>query len=93
MINNWKIRNHKSKMLKGFTLIELLAVIVILGILMLVAIPSVTKYIEQSRKKTFAVSINNLVGVVRYGVISEDSKYDMGNATEKVFALKDINLK
>ena len=57
---------------------------------MLVAIPTVTKYIEQSRKKTFVVSINNLVGAVRYGVISEDSKYDMGNATEKVFALKDI---
>jgi len=46
---------------KGFTLIELLAVIVILGLLMAIAIPSVTKYITQSRKKTLASTINNYI--------------------------------
>lgn len=38
---------------KGFTLIELLAVITIMGILMMVAIPTVSRTIENARKDTF----------------------------------------
>jgi len=53
--------NRKNK---GFTLIELLAVIVILGLLMAIAIPSVTKYITQSRKKTVTTTIGNYVGAL-----------------------------
>lgn len=39
---------------KGFTLIELLAVIVIMAILMIVAIPAVARTIENTKRDTFA---------------------------------------
>ena len=60
---------------KGFTLIELLAVIVILAILMLVAIPSVSTYITSSRKEAF---IDNAKSTVK-GVLNDvnSGKYSM----------------
>ena len=46
---------------KGFTLIELLAVIIILGVLMLIAIPSVTSYINDSRKSTYVSTVQEMI--------------------------------
>lgn len=46
---------------KGFTLIELLAVITIMGILMIVAIPAVTRTIENARKDTFLDTVKQYV--------------------------------
>ena len=57
LVDNRGVCQMKNK--KGFTLIELLAVIVILGLLMAIAIPSVTKYITESRKKTVVSTIGN----------------------------------
>ena len=41
----------------GFTLVEILAVIIILGIIMIIAIPAVTKYILKSDKSVYADDI------------------------------------
>ena len=49
---------------KGFTLIELLAVIIILGILMIIAIPSVTQYIQNSRKDALVTTAGKYIDAV-----------------------------
>ena len=50
---------------KGFTLIELLAVIIILGILMIIAIPSVTSYINNSRKSAYVDTAKEIIAGAR----------------------------
>ena len=51
---------------KGFSLIELLAVLVILSILMLVAIPAIQRYIENSRRDTYISTLTEYVNAVRH---------------------------
>ena len=59
----------------GFTLIELLAVIIILGILMVIAIPSVTSYIQTSRKNAYATTAKELIKGVSHEVNSGELEY------------------
>ena len=57
--------NKPKKKKRGFTLIELLAVIIILGILMIIAIPSVTNYINDSRKSAYIDTAKQLISSAR----------------------------
>lgn len=75
-----KVLNNK----KGFTLIELLAVIVILAILVMVAIPAVTKYLNSARQGTFADNAKSAISAVRNDVI-------MNGYGTKTYSLTEIN--
>ena len=60
---------------KGFTLIELLAVIVILGVLLAIAIPSVAKYINSAKKSTYVDNVQSYVKAARQEVLINNSPY------------------
>ena len=71
---------------KGFTLIEILAVVIIIGIISLIAIPSVTKYIEESRKSAYVKTIKDTlaslassVGKSQIKEINKDTTYYIPN--------------
>lgn len=57
---------------KGFTLVELLGVVVILGIVLNIAIPAVTKYIDSSQRETFATILHEYVNAVQNGMASDE---------------------
>lgn len=65
------MKNNK----KGFTLIELLAVIVILGILLAIAIPSVAKYINTARKSTYIENVQSYARAAKNEVLAVNSKF------------------
>ena len=59
----------------AFTLIELLAVIIILGVLIIIAVPSVTTYIQNSRKSAYVNTAKEIMGGARN--IVNKGKLDM----------------
>lgn len=61
---------------KGFTLIELLAVIVILALLVAIAIPAVTKYLNTSREGVFRDNAATAISAVRTYTISGGDQLD-----------------
>ena len=54
------MKGQLISMRKGFTLVELLAVIVILSIIMIIAIPSVLGTMETAKRKTFAEFVSKV---------------------------------
>ena len=60
---------------KGFTLIELLAVIVILGIILTFAVPSITNIYKESKLKTEGMFLNELSkSIDSYVTLNSDTK-------------------
>ena len=75
---------------KGFTLIELLAVIVILGVLLVIAVPRVSQYITDSRKKSFVESGKLFIEAIQKDATSEIYPLPVGNNEVTIVTLDKI---
>jgi type IV pilus assembly protein PilA len=65
-----KIKNEK-----GFTLVELLAVIIILGVLLVIAVPAVSSYINDSRKNVYITTAKEYIKEAEKKVLSKEYKF------------------
>ena len=62
----------ENKKKNGFTLIELLAVIIIMAVLLMTALPAVTRSIANSKRKTFATNAKRFIDAARTAMIDGD---------------------
>ena len=61
----------KNKNNKGFTLVEVLATVTIIGLLALIAIPAVTKSIEDSRKEAFVSMAKTIINQAKNALTTD----------------------
>ena len=77
---------------KGFTLVELLAVIVILAIIMLIAIPAVLNTLTAAKRKSFVEYVDKIFLITQKQVVEEET---MGNPVvgcKTYYIKKDLGL-
>ena len=77
---------------KGFTLVELLGVVVILSIVLTIAIPAASNYIDSSKREAFADVLSEYVDAVRKGIASEDYTAPIDSNQVLIVSLESIPL-
>ena len=72
-------KKKRKKRIFGFTLIEILTVIIILGILILIAVPAVSSYIDDSKRSSYINSAKGIISGARN--LANSYKLDMNDPT------------
>ena len=79
-------------MKKGFTLVELLAVMILLGIISLIAIPSISKMLIRSRENAYESTKNELIKAAKKYAAEHTGELPVRelNSVEKCLSINDI---
>jgi len=75
---------------KGFTLIELIAVVVILAVIMLIAVPNVVTTINKNKKETFIEDAKKFKAAVEAKITTDTSIEYPNTESVLVFKLKQV---
>ena len=75
----------------GFTLIEILAVIIILGIILLIVVPSVTDYIQKSKREEFVETLFNALESTKASTNSELAANWLKNSGKIIKSFSDLD--
>ena len=73
----------------GFTLVELLAVIVVLALIMIIAIPSVLKVMNNARRQSFALYIEKVVTAVQTQYVYDAATGDIPGAGVYIYDIQE----
>lgn len=81
---------------KGFTLVELIAVLVILSIITLLAIPNIVGLMDEGRKNSFVEEVQEMVSTATYMYKNEQTRDNSGkfsskNNTKYTIKIADLN--
>lgn len=79
-------------MKKGFTLIELLAVIVLLGIIAVIVVPAVDRYIRKSQNSAYDAQIEGIVAAVKNWEVDHPFELPKNNGEEVVIYLSTLKV-
>lgn len=69
----FKLLKKKLKDQRGLTLVELLAVVVILGIISAIAVPSIGGLIDNSKKDAHVANAQQMVNAAKLAITSDES--------------------
>lgn len=81
----------KNSNKNGFTLVELLAVVIILGILVLLAMPAITKQVELARRKSFSEDARTIANTVKDDILMSDKALTEDINSEIVYDKSQLN--
>ena len=75
---------------KAFTLVELIVIIVILGVIMVFALPNITSTLERNKKDKMIIDAKDMVEKARNYISANKAPYPVGGAPTILY-LKDID--